>query len=71
MLQLKALGINDVPNFDFLDKPPTDILVKALEQLYILGALDGEGNVSEPLGRQMAAFPLEPMFSKAVLQVGG
>ena len=50
---LKALGINDLLNFQFMDPPPTPNLVNAMEQLYYLGALDEEGLLTK-LGRRMA-----------------
>ena len=34
VLLLKALGINDLLNFEFMDPPPTPNLVSAMEQLY-------------------------------------
>ena len=37
---LKSLGINDLMHFDFLDPPPSETLLRALEQLYALGALN-------------------------------
>ena len=40
VLTLKALGINDLFNFDFMDPPPLDLLLSAMESLYALGALD-------------------------------
>eukprot|EP00249_Psilotum_nudum_P019267 c27172_g1_i1 orf=935-2635(-) len=67
ILQLKALGIEDVLGFDFMDKPSKMAIVKALEHLYILGALTDEGKLSDPLGLRMASFPLEPLYAKAVL----
>jgi len=63
---LKALGVQDIRKFDFLDPPPKQALVRALEQLYSLGALDGKGRLSAH-GQRMAALPLEPMYSKAIL----
>ena len=30
---LKSLGINDLMNFDFMDPPPAESLLRALEQL--------------------------------------
>lgn len=33
-LLLKSLGINNVVDFDFMDRPPTEALLKAFEQLY-------------------------------------
>lgn len=43
VLTLKAMGINDLLAFDFMDPPPAATLVSALEQLYNLQALDEEG----------------------------
>uniref|UniRef100_A0A8C2J2L9 RNA helicase n=1 Tax=Cyprinus carpio TaxID=7962 RepID=A0A8C2J2L9_CYPCA len=37
VLLLKSLGINDLIHFDFMDPPPHETLVLALEQLYALG----------------------------------
>ena len=39
ILQLMALGVADVLNFDFLDRPQQDAIENALEQLVVLGAL--------------------------------
>lgn len=43
MLQLKAMGIENVTKFDFLDPPPAEAMIRALEQLYAMGGLDKEG----------------------------
>ena len=67
VLLLKSSGINDVVDFDFMDKPSLNALLGALEQLYALGALNDEGNIS-PLGRQMSLFPVEPTFAKVLIQ---
>ena len=37
------MGINDLLGFDFMDSPPVQTLITALEMLYALGALDEEG----------------------------
>ena len=66
VLQLKAMGINDLLGFDFMDPPPVATLVNALESLYSLGALDDEGLLTR-LGRKMAEFPLEPNLSKMLI----
>ncbi|XP_059474905.1 pre-mRNA-splicing factor ATP-dependent RNA helicase DHX16 [Neocloeon triangulifer] len=66
VLMLKALGIKDLMNFDFLDPPPHESLVLALEQLYALGALNHEGELTK-LGRRMAEFPVDPMMGKMLL----
>merc|ERR1712151_355443 len=59
VLQLKAMGINDLLSFDFMDPPPPQILVQAMEALFGLAALDDEGLLTR-LGRKMAEFPLTP-----------
>lgn len=66
VLQLKAMGINDLLGFDFMDPPPVATLVGAMESLNALGALDDEGLLTR-LGRKMAEFPLEPNLSKMLL----
>jgi pre-mRNA-splicing factor ATP-dependent RNA helicase DHX16 len=66
VLLLKSLGINDLIHFDFLDPPPHETLVLALEQLYALGALNHRGELTK-LGRRMAEFPVDPMMAKMIL----
>ncbi len=66
ILMLKAMGINDLINFDFMDPPPTPTLITALEQLYALSALDDEGLLTR-LGRKMADFPMEPAPAKTLI----
>ncbi|XP_033639427.1 ATP-dependent RNA helicase DHX8-like [Asterias rubens] len=66
LLALKAMGINDLLAFDFMDAPPTETLITAMEQLHSLSALDDEGLLTR-LGRRMAEFPLEPMLSKVLI----
>lgn len=65
-LTMKAMGINDLLSFDFMDPPTPQALVSAMEQLYTLGALDEEGLLTK-LGRKMAEFPLDPPLSKMLL----
>ena len=66
VLSLKAMGINDLLEFDFMDSPPMQTLVSAMEQLHALSALDDEGLLTR-LGRRMAEFPLEPMLCKMLI----
>jgi ATP-dependent RNA helicase DHX8/PRP22 len=65
-LTMKAMGINDLLSFDFMDPPSPQALISAMEQLYSLGALDEEGLLTK-LGRKMAEFPLDPPLSKMLL----
>jgi ATP-dependent RNA helicase DHX8/PRP22 len=64
---LKAMGINDLLHFDFMDPPPTNTMLTALEELYALGSLDDEGLLTR-LGRQMADFPVDPPLSKGLIR---
>ncbi|XP_046833694.1 ATP-dependent RNA helicase DHX8 [Vespa crabro] len=66
VLQLKTMGINDLLHFDFMDAPPVESLIMALESLHSLSALDNEGLLTR-LGRRMAEFPLEPNLSKMLI----
>ena len=47
MLMLKSLGIDDLIHFDFMDPPPAETLIMALEQLYALGALNHQGELTK------------------------
>ncbi|KAM7279154.1 hypothetical protein ACFE04_006288 [Oxalis oulophora] len=66
VLTLKSLGIHDVVHFDFMDIPPSELLLEALKLLFALGALNKHGELTK-LGRRMADFPLDPMLSKAIV----
>ncbi|KAM5343065.1 hypothetical protein ACJ41O_014031 [Fusarium nematophilum] len=67
ILQLKALGIDNVVRFDFLCPPPSELMSKALELLYALGALDEYAKLTRPLGSRMAELAVEPMMAKTLL----
>lgn len=66
VLQLKSLGIHDLINFDYLDPPPAETLILALEQLYALKALNHKGELTST-GRKMAELPVDPMMSRMIL----
>jgi ATP-dependent RNA helicase DHX8/PRP22 len=66
ILMLKAMGINDLLGFPFMDAPPAQTMLAALEELYALSALDDEGLLTR-LGRKMADFPNEPQLSKVLI----
>uniref|UniRef100_A0A8C5JWT2 RNA helicase n=1 Tax=Jaculus jaculus TaxID=51337 RepID=A0A8C5JWT2_JACJA len=68
ILQLKALGIDNVLRFHFMSPPPAQSMVQALELLYALGGLDKDCRLTEPLGMRIAEFPLNPMFAKMLLE---
>ena len=66
ILMLKAMGINDLLNFNFMDPPPQQTMITALENLYALSALDEEGLLTR-LGRKMADLPIEPPLAKMLI----
>uniref|UniRef100_A0A914EIC2 RNA helicase n=1 Tax=Acrobeloides nanus TaxID=290746 RepID=A0A914EIC2_9BILA len=66
VLMLLSLGIHDLVHFDFLDPPPHETLVAALEHLFALGALNHKGMLTK-LGRRMAEFPTDPSMSKMIV----
>eukprot|EP00850_Spirogloea_muscicola_P014176 SM000100S09403 [mRNA] locus=s100:89273:93608:- [translate_table: standard] len=66
VLTLKKLGIDDLVHFDFMDPPAPETLMRALELLNYLGALDDEGNLTK-LGELMSEFPLDPQLSKMLV----
>ncbi|KAK8809587.1 hypothetical protein WA158_000530 [Blastocystis sp. Blastoise] len=67
VLLLKSLGLNDILHFDYIDPPPAESLIRALEHLYALGALNAMGELTK-LGRRMAEFPCDPQMAKAIIQ---
>lgn len=66
VLQLFALGIKNPMTFGFLERPPTQMIQSSIKQLWELGALDANGELSED-GRKMAMFPLSPRMTKILL----
>ncbi|KAL8927749.1 MAG: hypothetical protein Q9208_002164 [Pyrenodesmia sp. 3 TL-2023] len=67
ILQLKALGIDNVLRFNFPTSPPSELIVRGLELLYSLGALDEYAKLTRPLGIRMAELSVEPMMAKVLL----
>ena len=67
VLMLKSLGINDLLGFDFMDRPPAETLMRALEQLYALGK-------SQPLcqasSQSTASLSPHTYCTPAVLHIG-
>ncbi|KIY68261.1 P-loop containing nucleoside triphosphate hydrolase protein [Cylindrobasidium torrendii FP15055 ss-10] len=66
VLQLVKMGITDLIRFDYVDAPAPETLMRALELLSYLSALDDDGNITA-LGTMMADFPLDPPLSKALI----
>uniref|UniRef100_L2FTN6 RNA helicase n=1 Tax=Colletotrichum fructicola (strain Nara gc5) TaxID=1213859 RepID=L2FTN6_COLFN len=60
VLQLKSLGINELLDFEFMDPPPTEALIGALNNLFALQALNHKGELTKmPDGRAVLAADKE------------
>jgi len=66
VLLLKSLGIKNLLDFAFMDPPPQENIMNSMYQLWILGALDNTGELTDT-GRRMVDFPLDPPLSKMLL----
>jgi len=66
VLTLRSMGIENLVTFDFMDPPSPETMMRALEILNYLGALDDEGEITQ-LGQLMSDFPLDPELSKMLI----
>ncbi|WJX22398.1 ATPdependent RNA helicase [Trifolium repens] len=67
VIQLKALGIDNILGFDWPASPSPEAMIRALEVLYSLGFLDDDAKLTSPTGFQVAEIPLDPMISKMII----
>jgi pre-mRNA-splicing factor ATP-dependent RNA helicase DHX15/PRP43 len=68
VLELIKLGVTDLVHFDYMDSPAPETIMRALELLNYLAALDDEGAITE-LGKIMAEFPLDPQVRSGILTI--
>lgn len=66
VLQLFALGVKNPMTFGFLERPPTEMIQASIQQLWSLGALTPQGELSDD-GKVMANFPMNPKMTKILL----
>ncbi|TFK18800.1 pre-mRNA splicing factor [Coprinopsis marcescibilis] len=66
VLLLKSLGVKNLLEFDFMDPPPQSNILNSMYQLWVLGALDNNGDLT-PVGRKMSEFPMEPSMAKMLI----
>ncbi|CAL9081792.1 unnamed protein product [Musa textilis] len=69
VLYLKSLSLSDIDilKFDFLDPPSRESLEDALRQLYLIDAIDENGQITE-IGKAMAELPLEPSLARTLIE---
>jgi ATP-dependent helicase HrpB len=66
LLALAQWGVADPASLPWLDPPPVPALAAARGRLKALGALDGEGRITEH-GRRIAALPMTPWQAAMLL----
>ena len=66
MLSLAKWGTVDPASLAWLDPPPAASIAAARDRLAKLGALDGEGRITE-WGNQVASLPMDPVHGAMVL----
>ncbi|GMH34493.1 hypothetical protein BSKO_02327 [Bryopsis sp. KO-2023] len=70
VLQLKSLGVDNLMKFKWIDTPPAEAMIRALEHLSALGTLDNDARLSQPMGLKMSELPVEAPLAKALLVSG-
>ncbi|PUZ58633.1 hypothetical protein GQ55_5G524300 [Panicum hallii var. hallii] len=63
IIQLKALGIDNILGFDWPASPSPEAMIRALEVLFSLGILDEDAKLTVPIGFQVAEIPLSVWVS--------
>ncbi|KDQ26805.1 hypothetical protein PLEOSDRAFT_1097303 [Pleurotus ostreatus PC15] len=68
VLQLVKLGIQvkDLARFDYVDTPTPETLMRGIESLTFLKALDEDENLT-PLGSMIGEFPLDPQLASLLV----
>ncbi|KAJ3693896.1 hypothetical protein LUZ60_009376 [Juncus effusus] len=66
VLLLKSLKVENLLDFDFMDPPPQENILNSMYQLWVLGALNNTGGLTE-IGWKMVEFPLDPTLAKMLL----
>ncbi|CAH1642392.1 unnamed protein product [Spodoptera littoralis] len=69
LLQLKALGIDNLLRFTFPTPPPARSVLCALESLYALQSIDKSGRLTAA-GEMVAELPLKPMCAAMLCRSG-
>jgi ATP-dependent helicase HrpA len=67
ILRMKALGLGEVEDFPFIDPPGSRLIADGHALLAELGAIENEGRVLTPIGRELAKLPLDPRIARMML----
>ncbi len=66
ILRMKALKLNDIESFPFVDAPPGRAIADGYHLLQELGAID-DRNMLTDTGRELARLPVDPRVARMVL----
>ncbi len=66
ILQMALLNMGELDSFDFIEAPDKRLIKDGYRLLKEIKAVDENDKVT-PLGRKIAAFPLDPSFSKMLM----
>jgi ATP-dependent helicase HrpB len=69
VLDLAGWGISDPQQLQFLDPPPKPAWAEAVALLEYLGALDGDGRITEE-GKALSRLPLHPRLAHMIHRAG-
>lgn len=64
---MKAIGIKNINEFTFVDKPKEESIERSIKILKIYKALDLKTEELTSLGKEMAELPLDPGYSHVLL----
>ncbi|MBU6437316.1 MAG: ATP-dependent RNA helicase HrpA, partial [Betaproteobacteria bacterium] len=67
ILRMKSIGLGDIEQFPFLEPPRSKAIADGLALLTELGAIDDRRTLT-PLGRELAALPLDPRIGRMILE---
>ena len=68
ILKLKAMGVGNLREFAFVERPKEETLVETISHLVELGALNKEDETLTNIGKAMLKLETDPDFSKAILE---
>ena len=63
ILNLKAIGIEDLSEFDFIDRPEKESLAKGYEELVLFNAISRQDLKLTEIGKNMSILPVEPLYA--------
>ncbi|GJQ79871.1 hypothetical protein Trydic_g18319 [Trypoxylus dichotomus] len=69
LLDMISLGLNDISNFPFLEKPTADSIEESMEKLKFCGALisDNDGLSLTSLGEKLSRLPVDLTIGKMLI----